>query len=291
MVPSGQRSPALEIDDAQLHVWDRDRPDRPWAPGPGTGGDAESVTRRRMQSRPFPYEELVHHMAGAGVGRALLVTPAMYGSDNRYALDAAAALPERFAVVGRIDHRAPDVGARVGEWKRTPGAAAIRVTLYSDQHLGDWRDARYDGLLAAVAEHDVPLCIYPPALLSEIPALLSRFPAMRLAIDHLGLSPAGAGDPAEARSLDGLLALSRFPNVAVRATHLPAGAVGLRLVERVISTFGASRVMWGSDWSAPQIQGTYGEAVSAVRRLEGLSHAERQAVAATTLRTFFGWRP
>ena len=89
----------MSVTDVQVHLWEPERPDRPW-PKP----------QQRPPHRPngFGAEEMLGEMAAAGVDRAVIVPPTWAGDSNEWALDIAARYPKRFAVVGRFDVRAPD---------------------------------------------------------------------------------------------------------------------------------------------------------------------------------------
>jgi predicted TIM-barrel fold metal-dependent hydrolase len=86
------------ITDAQVHLWEPNRPDRPW---PGVP--------QRPPHRPngFSAGEMLAEMDAAGVGRAVVVPPNWVGDNNQTALEAAAKNPARFAVVGRFNPKAP----------------------------------------------------------------------------------------------------------------------------------------------------------------------------------------
>src|ERR1700723_3679939 len=89
-----------EITDAQVHLWAANHPDRPWPAG------AEARARRPI---PLEVDELLSEMDPAGVDRAVIVPPSWEGNRNDVALAAAAAHPDRFAVLGRppLDTRDP----------------------------------------------------------------------------------------------------------------------------------------------------------------------------------------
>jgi L-fuconolactonase len=79
------------IVDAQVHIWGADTPERPWPQG----------RSRPHRPQPFTAEDLLREMDAAGVARAVLVPPSWEGDRNDLALAAAAAYPDRFAVMGR----------------------------------------------------------------------------------------------------------------------------------------------------------------------------------------------
>ena len=87
--------------DAQVHAYERDRPERPWtaalAGPPEVTGD-----------------DMVAAMDEVGVDGALLVSPwTMYRYDASYALEVYAAHPDRFAMVKPVDPADPAVAETI----------------------------------------------------------------------------------------------------------------------------------------------------------------------------------
>ena len=72
-------------------------------------------------------------MDAHGVDRAVLVPPLVSGFNNTtanaYALEGAAAHPDRLAVMGRFDPRTPDARERLAHWREQPGMLGVRFSL------------------------------------------------------------------------------------------------------------------------------------------------------------------
>ena len=81
------------IVDSQIHVWTEETPERPWIPG---------GRRRAHLSEALPWQKALPLMDEAGIDRAIIVPPTWPGDFNDHALEAAAAHPDRFAVMGRF---------------------------------------------------------------------------------------------------------------------------------------------------------------------------------------------
>src|SRR6266403_3199323 len=95
------------ITDAQIHLWEVNRPDRPWMKG---------LQRPPHRPNGFSAEEILAEMDAVGVNRAILVPPTWVGDNNQSVLEAAARYPNRFAVVGRFNAKAPDAREQLGRW-------------------------------------------------------------------------------------------------------------------------------------------------------------------------------
>jgi L-fuconolactonase len=121
------------IVDAQIHVWEADRADRPW-PRPGARGR----TALPQRTEPMSPAEALAAMDAAGVDRAILVPPSWEGDRNDLALAAATAHPARFAVMGRI----PREAGSLARWRARPGMLGGRIIL-TDETAADplWEEA------------------------------------------------------------------------------------------------------------------------------------------------------
>lgn len=235
------------IVDAQIHLWEADRPDRPW---PVAGAEGRTAVPQRLI--PLSATEAVEAMDGAGVDRAIIVPPSWEGDRNDVALRAVVDHPGRFAVMGRL---APDVASldSLPRWRMQPGMLGARLIL-SD---GDARVAQgvehpfWHGAAAAA----LPLMLAPSGKMPLLAAIARRHPKLSIIVDHMGARIHRKGADAFAQ-IDDLLALAKLPNVAVKATCLPDyseqtapwGDVA-PYVERLFHAFGADRLFWGSDLS------------------------------------------
>ena len=99
----------------------------------------------------------------------------------------------------------------------------------------------------------IPLMALAPGLLGDIAALAARHPGLTIMVDHMGRR-SERRDAECFADLDELLALARFPNIAVKATALPCYSTEpypfanlAPYLRRTFDAFGPDRIMWGSD--------------------------------------------
>ncbi|MFF5019993.1 amidohydrolase family protein [Streptomyces sp. NPDC001165] len=233
------------IVDAQAHLWQSDRPTRPWPPGAGPA----------HREVPPTVEELLTAMDGSGVGHAVLVPPSWEGDRNDVVLAAADARPDRFSVMGRVAVHGSRWAWRLDELRGRPGVRGVRLTL----HRSPWRElftaGHLDRFWAAVERAGLPVMVYAPDLTGALNSVATAHPGLRLVLDHLCL-PLGARDEAAFAGLDDLLTLARHPHVAVKASALPCHTTDAypfrslhEPLRRVFDTFGPHRMFWGSDWT------------------------------------------
>jgi predicted TIM-barrel fold metal-dependent hydrolase len=247
--------------DAQVHLWEADRPDRPWPPG-----------AQANLPEPMTAERFIPIMEEAGVDRAVIAPPWVAGFDPTYALECAARYPDRFAVSGRYDLDDPASPSMLPTWLDRPGMKAIRVGLY-DPGLTKWRaSGALEALLAGAEQYGIPVLIFARDGINGLDSEIGRHPNLRAVIDHLNLVGAPPAEwPARIAELN---ALARFPNVAVKVSALPAYSQERypfadlhEPIRQVHAAFGARRLMWGADQTVQMERGsaTYSESVNLIR--------------------------
>jgi L-fuconolactonase len=276
----------MAILDAQVHAYERNRPERPWV---GTLYGPEEVTGDQMAAA----------MDAVGVNGAILVSPfSMYRYDASYALEVYAAHPDRFRLVKPVDPTDPGVIDTVAEWAATKGTVGIRVFL-RDEASPDPADPGINRVLAAAATHSLPVNLACRGRIEQAGGLAARNPNTRLVVDHLGLAqPHEPPPPAEPwADLPKLLALAAHDNVAVKISgactlsheKFPYSDIWDPL-RRIFDAFGFDRCMWGTDWTRAVGMLTYKEGVDAFLVTDRLSETERTALMGRTLQQVYNWR-
>ena len=277
----------MPIIDAQVHAYERDRPDRPWV---GTLAGPPEVTGADMAAA----------MDAVGVDGAVLVSPySMYRYDASYALDVHAAHPGRFCLVKPVDPEDPGVAETVADWARVEGAVAVRIMMA----YGVSKDPDHAGvsrILRAAAASGLPVNLLCWGLLDRALALAKAHPETRLVIDHLGLKqPFEPPAPPEPfAGLPALLALAECENVVVKITgactlsHRPYPFDDIwDPLSRIFEAFGIGRCLWGTDWTRAVNLITYEQGVEPFRRTDRLTDSERAELMGGTLRRVYGWSP
>ncbi len=275
------------IVDGQVHIWLPNTPQRPWLP---PAPDLPPPHR----PEPFSCEQLLQEMDGAGVQRAVLVTPLWEGVRNDYVLESARAHPGRLGVMGRLDHTLPEWRARVPNWMREPGMLGLRM-LFRPAQRHQLEDGSVDWLWAEAEKANIPVMIFlPQDAMPLIDRVAARHPDLKLVIDHLGLL---AGKDAEAfRDLDRVLALAKRPNVAAKVSCLPhftADPYPFRALQpylrRVYDAFGPQRMFWGTDLSRSVC--TYRQNIEMfTKEVPWLSEADKDWIMGRGLCEWIGWK-
>jgi predicted TIM-barrel fold metal-dependent hydrolase len=208
-----------------------------------------------FREHPVSAEEYIATARAAGVERAALVQAyGAYGADNRYVVDAVATAPERFVSVVIVDPGDPDPAATLHALAQERGVAGVRLFGIGAAPPTWFDDATGAALWTTAIELD--LRIVATLLTPELPRLermVAQFPDAPVVLDHCGFPDLAGGPPY--RTAGSLFALADLPSVHLKVTsHVLEDAEArsvdgaAALVDRLATTFGPERLVWGSDY-------------------------------------------
>ena len=224
----------------------------------------------------FPVEELVRAMDAGGVAHACIVQRAtIYGYDNSYALDAAAAYSGRFVPIVVLDAQDPASPALLKSLAATQRLGGLRIVapeltekdtawLDSEEALGLWR---------AAAELALPVTIIlyrrnNEAGRAALLGIARRFRELPILIDHVGVPHASTPESrwAAAQGIDYVIppppgfgiaeSVAQFDDlghVHFKITDINFDRLederfdSAAFVRALADRFGAERLLWGSD--------------------------------------------
>ena len=255
----------MPVLDIHPHIVSPDTERYPLAPLGGTQSSWSS-------ERPTTYEMLIKEMDAAGVHKAAIVhSSTAYGYDNSYVADAVAAVPSRFTGVYSIDVLAPDAVKTFDAWLMR-GCSGMRLfttgSTLPDQ--AKWFvDPKTHPFWEHAAAKNIPVCMQMKA--EGIPLLrqiMDRFPKVTIILDHLARAPFADGPPYAAAAE--LFDLAKYQQLYLKVTPINVTpkswgkATPASLFGKVIDTFGAARIGWGSNF--PNSLGTLSEILGAARK-------------------------
>ena len=275
----------MPVIDVQVHPFERNHPDRPWA-GPSHGLLSASG------------EEMVTAMDSVGVDGAVMVSSfSAYRFDPSYALEVYHKYPDKFRVVTPVDASDPGIEDIVAQWAVTKGARGIRIILRDTMP----HDPDHPGLIkafAAAARHALPVNMLCWGNLDLGTKFVRKFSDTVIVIDHLGLlQPAKPPVPADVwADLPKLLALADCANVRIKISgactmsHQPFPYDDIwDNVLRIIDAFGLDRCMWGTDWTRTIGMLTYEQGVAPFRMTDRLSADDKARLMGGTLQKIYKW--
>ena len=274
------------VTDAQIHLWEDERPDRPWPK------DGRSTPHR---PNGFTAEQMLAEMDAAGVDRAVIVPPSWIGETNAYALEAAEQYPDRFAVMGRFDSEDPAFLAQLPTWLDQPHMLGIRITFNTPHFVAGLDEGIFEPLFAGCDRYRIPLmALFSGPLLAKVAPVAEKYPGMPLIMDHMGNLTREQG-PAAFAYIDLLLALAKYPNVFVKTTSAPSNSAESfpyrdihGFLRQMYDAFGPRRLMWGSDIT--RLKGTYEECLRLFKdELDFLSDEDKEWILGKSLADVLKW--
>jgi predicted TIM-barrel fold metal-dependent hydrolase len=271
----------MQIVDAQIHLW-------------GTGLPSNLSHR---QVTHFTPEEVIPLMDEGGVDAAIIHPPGWDPNSTEMAFAAVPNYPGRFAIMGSLPLDRPESRERIAMWRDQPGMLGLRYTFLHDPARRWLSEGKLEWLWRAAANAGVPIAMLATDSLTDIAGIAARHPELRLTIDHLG----GRGglttlkDDAAMTHMPQLLALAKFPNVAVKATGAPGYAaqpypfpIMQTYLRQIYDAFGPQRMFWGTDIT--KMPCSWKECVTMFTdELPWLSEADKRLVMGEALCAWWGW--
>jgi predicted TIM-barrel fold metal-dependent hydrolase len=277
----------MQIIDSQVHAYEANTPSRPWHSVPNW---PPHVTG----------EEMVAAMDKVGVDGAVFISAfSLYKYDASYAVEVQRKHPGRFAIIKPVDPADPAVGEVIAEWRKQPGAVAVRIMMTREAGLRP-DDPGVDRVAREAARQGFPVNVLFWDNLEAGTALIDRHPDTRFIIDHMAiLQPRTPPAPPEPwADLPKVLALARRPNALIKVS----GACTLSRqpypfpdiwdpLARIFDAWGFERCLWGTDWTRAFAVVNYEQAVAPFLGTDRLSESERAMLMGGACAKAYGWSP
>jgi L-fuconolactonase len=245
-----------------------------------------------------PIETLLFEMDRNGVDQAVLIQ--MRGqTDHSYQAECVRRYPGRLSSVGIVDVRQPDAEQAL-ERLAGEGASGVRFHLPirspGDDPHAIWR---------AAARLKLPVSCGGNSTLFASPdfaAAVEAAPDLPIVIEHLGGQNHPVEDPEQEALRRQVFGLARYPNLYIKIHGLgefcrrampptdpfPFVQPIPSTLEEVYRAFGASRMMWGSDFPPVAVREGYRNALRLpMEQLAHLPQAERDQIFGGTAAAIF----
>ncbi|MFD8493579.1 amidohydrolase family protein [Amycolatopsis sp. NPDC059657] len=268
--------------DAHHHLWDPSRRDYPWM----------SASALDPIRRPYTVDDLRAVTRRAGVRSTVLVQTVSSVEETVEFLETAADEPIIAGVVGWVGLTDPDVDSQLARLANSGPLVGIRHQVENEPDPGWLARPEVIRGLAEVGRAGLAydLLVRTPQL-AAARAAVDALPDMTFVLDHAAKPPIASGEWQP--WADEFAKLAERPNVYCKLSGLVTEAdwnqwrVGQlrRHAEHVFESFGAQRVMFGSDWPVCELAASYEVVVDAALSLTGpLSDLERGEVFEHTAR-------
>lgn len=247
----------MRIIDPHVHVWKND-PQFPWA--------KESANPPKFDATP---EILLDLMEANGVEKTVLVQVIHYRWDNTFVSHSVKKYPHKFVGIGRINPQDPSAADHLSYWVEEHGLQGIRLSPSTDPS-GDWfsQSDLMDPIFSRAEKHNIPILILTrPKRLADLANILDRHNDVDVVVDHMADCSINDIDQRQQ-----LIYLARYPRVFVKISHTWSISQiqypwvdTYDLVKSVHQSFGAERIMWGTDWPVCLGKASYAETLSVVK--------------------------
>ncbi len=249
--------------DGHQHFWNLERNSLPWL-----------RPEQRAIARTFEPDELAPLLRAEGIAYTILVQSACHDADTDFLFELADRFDWIAAVVAWAPLESPDrARTRLDELAVRPRLRGVRHLIHDEADPHWILRPRVLESLSLVEERGLLLelpAVYPRHL-GDVPELARAFPELQLVVDHLGKPPLGSdlGPWAEQ-----LAAAAAHPNVAAKVSGLNTALDRadwsaedlVPAIDIAIETFGAKRLMCGSDWPVALLNGDYPRVWGETRR-------------------------
>jgi predicted TIM-barrel fold metal-dependent hydrolase len=228
------------IVDAQIHLWNAGNPTSPW----------------HRQIPAYLKEHALKEMDAGGVDAGHPHAAHAVGSERQTssAWRPRARIPTGSRSSATFPLDKPESRALVDTWKQRPGMLGCRFTFIGPEQSKWLTDGTVDWLWPAAERAGLPIALMAADFLPKVGEVAGRHPHLKLILDHLG-RPRGDTSPSERwANLADVLALAKYPNVAMKATGAPSYSdqpYPFRDIHdnlrRLYDAFGPARWFWGTD--------------------------------------------
>jgi L-fuconolactonase len=191
-------------------------------------------------------------MKANAVSSAVLIPPSFMGTDNTYVLETARSSAGAFLAFCRVDPYEPAIAQLLGHLVSS-GCKGIRLTFTQIAERDRLLARALKPFWAAVAALHLPVSLYAPFHLEDIPDLVGEHEGLTVIIDHLGAAVHPGADPFV--SFEQFLSLAASPRVFTKLSAICETSTGVfpfhdihGYVEAAIVAYGPERVAWGSNY-------------------------------------------
>lgn len=261
--------------DAHQHFWRYSASEYGWI------DDSMSALRRDFLPADARCE-----MDRAGIDSCIAVQARQALEETRWLLELADAHPFIAGVVGWIDLQAADVLAQLEPFAGHPKLVGVRHIVQGEPDVKFMLRAAFCRGISYLEDLNLTydILIYPKHL-PVAAELVSRFTGQRFLLDHLAKPEVRSGEIREWER--GLRRLAESPNVFCKLSGLVTESDWNRwtpdqirpYLDVAFDSFGAYRLLMGSDWPVCTVAADYGRTISVVDDyLISRPDAEREAV-------------
>ena len=270
--------------DSHQHFWQVGRFDYPWM-----------TSDLGVLYRDYLPHDFAPILKTNGVEKTVLVQASNSVAESRWLLNLADENSFIAGIVGWIDLMSPEIDAQLDELTAHPKFKGVRHLVESEPQ-DDWlvRPAVLSGLKRlATYGLSYDLLVHTRHL-KYVPQVADSCPGLALVIDHLAKPPIAKNEIKEWSKA--LKPLASYPNIHCKMSGLVTEANwtswqtdDLRpYVEFALESFGADRLMFGSDYPVCLLAASYDRVLESFQEiLTNLSAVDREKIFSTNAANFY----
>jgi len=245
--------------------------------------------------RDFLPQDLEPLLAAESIDGSIAVQARQSLEETRWLLELAAHNEIVKGVVGWVDLRSPDLPAQLHQFAQNPKLVGVRHVVQDEPDNDFMLRSEFRRGIARLREYDLAydILIFP----RQLPAaakLAHEFPDQRFVLDHIA-------KPSIAEGLlapwdQGMRELAKASNVWCKLSGMVTEAHWHEwksedfrpYLEVVLNTFGAARLMIGSDWPVCTVSAPYNRTMALVRDyITNLSAKEQELILGENCACFY----
>ena len=245
--------------------------------------------------RDYLPDDLAPILQQNGVKQTVLVQASNSVAESRWLLDLADANSFIAGVVGWVDLMSVEIDAQLDDLCAHPKFKGVRHLVESEPH-DDWlvQPAVLAGLKKLSARGLSYDLLVHTRHLRYVPHVAESCPDLRLVVDHMAKPPIARNEIKEWS--EALKPVARYPNIQCKLSGLVTEASwsswqanDLRpYVEYALESFGADRVMFGSDYPVCLLAASYGRVLDSFQEiLKDISDSDRDKIFSKNAARFY----
>jgi len=257
------------------------------------------MSPQHRQIPTYSMDDALQEMAGAGGDAAVIHPPSTLGEAvNELAVNAVRQHPDKFCILGNFDLQSPDRLNIVRNWRQRPGMLGFRFTFNQPHQQSWWTDGSLDWFWAACEQEGLPIGLLAGGHMADLGKIAERHPGLKLHIDHHGRGGGGGAgtDDAAFANLGEMLALAKYPNVAVKLSGAPSYSSQPypyrnihQYIRQIFDAFGPQRCFWGTDIT--RMPCSYRQCVTMfTEELSWLQGHDKELVMGDAICDWLGWQ-
>jgi L-fuconolactonase len=269
--------------DSHQHFWRLDRGDYGWL--------TPALAPIYRDYLPADLEPLITR---AGVVSTILVQAAPTVAETNYLLGLAREHSFIAGVVGWVDFESSDVADTIATLAADANLVGLRPMIQDIADSGWMLRSELAPAFEAMIDHGLVFdALVRTVHLPVLRELIDRYPELTVVLDHGAKPPIAAGDIADwkreiAELAGGTSIVCKLSGLVTEASSASPADLA-ECVDHLLETFGAQRLMWGSDWPVCELVCSYDDWHDAsAQLLARLSAAEREQIQSGVARATYG---